>query len=426
MQRDKQMDFSGKRLLILGGAPQSSKIVKCAKELGIYTIVADINENAPAKRGADESLNMSLFDHEGLLAWCKAHPVDGVINICVDFAQKTQLFLCEHLGLPCFGSAEQVNTLTDKQTFKKTCMKYGMDVIPEYTEEDALSGKVSLPLFVKPAEGSGSRGAYTCQTMDELKEAIDAAKKDSRNGKVIIEKFLGGHDDFQVTYIFIDGKPYLQRTADRHHGAVADHMENVSALAISPSKYMDLYLRKYHENAQRMLMDLGLKTAPVFFQGFVDGDAIRFYDPAIRLTGANFENILKAATGLDTVKMFVEYAMSGKAGSIDLDHLSKAYLLDGKFAALAFPMSRGGRIEKVCGLDEIEKMPEVVSATYRRREGDSVKETGDVTQRFGEFDVVANSKDELKATLKAIQDKLVLLDADGQDMVISKPDLENI
>ena len=47
-------NFVGKRLLILGGAAQSTKIVTAANEMGIYTIVMDINENAPARKHADE------------------------------------------------------------------------------------------------------------------------------------------------------------------------------------------------------------------------------------------------------------------------------------------------------------------------------------------------------------------------------------
>ena len=51
MQTDNQ--YTGKQLLILGGAVQCVKVVEAAKEMGVYTIVADQAENSPAKKLAD-------------------------------------------------------------------------------------------------------------------------------------------------------------------------------------------------------------------------------------------------------------------------------------------------------------------------------------------------------------------------------------
>lgn len=419
-------DYTGKRLLILGAAPQSCKIVKCAKEMGIHTIVVDINKHATAKLMADEGLDMSLFDYDGILEWCRQNPVDGIINICVDYAQKTLQYLCERLDLPCFGNAEQVRLLTDKEAFKAMCRENGIDVIPEYTEEEVLSGKAPLPLFIKPAECSGSRGVSICRVPEEVGPAFELAKSETRNGRVIVERFMGDMHDFQVTYVIVDGDVYLERTTDRYHGLETDGMHNVSALAISPSKYTDLYMNCLDEKLRGMLKKIGLQTGAVFFQGFVDGDTIRLYDPAIRLPGANFENILKAATGIDVVRMFIEYALSGSIESFDAESMCNCYLLNGQYGAIAFPMSRAGKIEKILGVNEIEELPGMISATYRHSKGDTVKHTGDVTQRFGEYDVLAASKDELREKLRYIQDILQLLDADGNDMVISKPDLMNI
>ena len=426
LRGNKMENFEGKRLLILGGAPQSIKIVTAAKAMKIHTIVLDINEDAPAKKFADETVELSLFDYEGILAWCKANPVDGIINICIDYAQKTLQYLCERLNLPCFGNAEQVKALTDKSIFKSLCRENGLDVIPEYTEEEVLEGKVEFPLFVKPAECSGSRGAFICENAEDAVKAIAEAKSVSRNGEVIIEKYMSNCPDFMITYIFIEGEPYLQRTSDRYHGFLSDGMENVSALAISPSKYNDLFLPQINEKMKKMLKSIKMDTCAVFFQGFIDGDKIRFYDPGIRLPGANFENILKAATGIDIVGMFIEYALTGKITSVDRDALKKAYLLDNKKSAIVFPMLRPGKIENICGLEKVEGDSHVISSTYRYTQGRTVKQTGDVTQRFGEYNVLADSTDELKEVLAMIQKELVVLDENGQDMVISKPDINNI
>ena len=43
------MDLKGKKLLIIAGAGVHNKVVKAAKEMGIYTIVTDYLPDSPAK-----------------------------------------------------------------------------------------------------------------------------------------------------------------------------------------------------------------------------------------------------------------------------------------------------------------------------------------------------------------------------------------
>ena len=48
-------ELKGKKLLILAGAGTHNKVVKAAREMGIYTIVTDYLVDSPAKQIADEA-----------------------------------------------------------------------------------------------------------------------------------------------------------------------------------------------------------------------------------------------------------------------------------------------------------------------------------------------------------------------------------
>ena len=61
------MDFKGKKLLILAGAGVHSKVVRAAKEMGIYTIVTDYLEDSPAKQIADEAWLTDIMDTESIV-----------------------------------------------------------------------------------------------------------------------------------------------------------------------------------------------------------------------------------------------------------------------------------------------------------------------------------------------------------------------
>lgn len=58
------MNYKGKKLLVLAGAGPHTKVVEAAKEMGIYTIVADYlpaSVYSPAKLIADESIMNGCF-----------------------------------------------------------------------------------------------------------------------------------------------------------------------------------------------------------------------------------------------------------------------------------------------------------------------------------------------------------------------------
>ena len=125
--------LKGKKLLVLGGVYQHCKLVEAAHELGVYVIVDDYlpPEQAPAKQIAEKYYMHNITDYDDIVAMCKAEKVDGIIATSLDACQRPYQFLCEKLGLPCFGDSRQYEILTDKNIFKEYCKKTGVDTIPE-------------------------------------------------------------------------------------------------------------------------------------------------------------------------------------------------------------------------------------------------------------------------------------------------------
>lgn len=60
-----------------------------------------------------------------------------------------------------------------------------------------------------------------------------------------------------------------------------------------------------------MIKSLGIKFGPVFLQGFVDGNTIRYYDPAQRMPGGDYDVILEKTTGFSTVRSWITFALTG-------------------------------------------------------------------------------------------------------------------
>lgn len=419
-------DLRGKRLLVLGGAVQCCKVVEAAKRLGIYTIVTDINASHPMREIADEVLPFSVKNTDEISDWCNRNKVDGILNLCIDAAQKTQEELCEQFGFPTWGNSKQVHTLTNKEEFKHICREYGIDTIQRYDENDLKKNTIDYPVLVKPAESSGSRGLSICKNMTELQAAIRYAKATSNNGQAIIEKYMGDYPDFTMSYFVINGTPYLYCTHDRYLGKKEDGLDRQCVCQYGPSKYICLYLEKIDEKFRNMLSGLKLNTAPVFFQGFWDGNKLRVYDPGIRFPGTEYETAFFKATNIDLMEMAVRFALGENIDEYS-EKLKGSYDLNGFRTASLMIDCRPGKIYTYQGLDEIRRIPEVTRVSQKAFPGDIIPASGDVKQRVCEITILCkNDPYFIEKTIIQIQSLIKICDESGNDMIVSKFDTKHV
>jgi len=414
-------DLKGKKLLILAGADVHTKVVKAAKELGVYTIVTDYlsPEDAPAKLVADEYWMINITETDAIVEKCREEHVDGVLAFCIDPAQIPYQRVCEKLGVPCYGTKEQFDILTNKRLFKDFCSAHGVDVIPEYSMEDIDNGNVIYPVLVKPTDSRGSRGQTVCYNKDEMPKAIKIAQEESKDGGFLIERYMLGKQDMSFAYIVINGKPYLLKIGDRLLGKVEDNLERQQIATILPSTHANQYCEDVEPNVIKMIQSLGVKFGAVFLQGFWENGRVYMYDPGMRFPGSDFDVVMKNTTGFDNMKSFVYFALTGDINSRFGDP-NKAYLLGGNICLILSVSVKAGKIAVFDGLEKIALCPEVLSASYRHHVGDIIVASGDVQQRAAEFVVKLSDREAVKAFLNYVYETLQIKDEEGNDMIISR------
>ncbi|RGH48445.1 ATP-grasp domain-containing protein [Coprobacillus sp. AM37-9BH] len=418
--------YNDKKLLVLGGAFVHVKLIKSAQELGAYVIVTDNVpfENSPGKKIADEYWDLNIFDVDGIIEKSKLEGINGVISCWLDPCQRVYQKICEKLSLPCYGNEQQFFKMTDKQAFKEMCKENNVDVIIEYTEDDVKNHTIVFPVFVKPVDSRGSRGQKVCFTYDELEEGIVEAKKESSNGNVIIEKYIDSGHEFQVTYFYVDGEPYLVRTTDSYTGSESNHLEKVVACAVSPSKYTDIYLKTAHEKVINMFSKLGVKNGPIFMQGFYDEGIFRFFDPGLRFPGVDYELTYEQVFGISIPQLMVEFAFEGK---ISINELPRDGMnLRGNYSGILFPTLVAGKITNMDSVNDVRKHDSVISCWPRVDVGETIGWDYNVNQRFGEIDILAKDKYELCNEIQNVQNKLRILDENGNDMTFEVFDTKRI
>ena len=402
-----------KKVLILGANAETVSLIKKAKEMGLYTIVTDNNPNAFAKRFADQPENVNAMDVDGLVELAKREKVDGVLVGVAESILPAYCAVCERLGFPCYSTADKFEMMVRKDFFKEKCREYGVPTIREY---DADAADIKFPVIVKPVDSCSSKGIRVCQSADELQEDIEYALSFSRSKKYLIEEYMVG-DEVISYYVMQEGNPIFVGMCDRYTFKPKADLVQLPTSYIYPSRHIDSYMEHTDEAVKRMIQGLGLKNGTIFFQAFVDSDGIvRIYEPGYRLNGAQEHLIVSKVSGIDAKELYINLALTGKESDVDLEPLSNPK--PAQISCKLSPLVREGKIARIGGLDEIARIPGVVSINPNYEDGDEVIGEGTLRQIIGRFFIISDSKEELADAIDKIQNTLTVTDVDGNDMLI--------
>lgn len=357
------MEFNGKKLLVLGGIRLACDIVTRAKKMGAYVVVADYLVDSPAKKIADEGVLINAMDVDALVDYCIEAHVDGVTTGFVDILLKPCYEVCKRLGLPCYLTQEMIEISTNKIAFKDTCDKYGIPVPQTYLVgsriSDEVYAKINYPVFVKPLDASGSRGAGVCCNREELDRQFAEAVGFSATKNAVIEDYLTGRE-FLMNFIAQDGEFRMISMFDRYVTSDRSSAINYASLSMGPSKAVDFYLNEMNDRVVNMFRSLGFRDGIYFLQGYSDGDKITFYEMGCRL-GGSYYDLEKKCIDVDPIDMLIRYALSGRM----CDPLTSVPVAVGKYDKIAVCVNflldgKEGTVHKISGIDEIKQLPSFV------------------------------------------------------------------
>lgn len=418
-------NLRGKRLLILGGMRFSCEIVIKAKEMGIYTLVADYNkiEDSPGKQIADEAVDLSVIDVDAVVDYIKHNAIDGVFVGFNDMLLPYYAEICQRTGLPCYGTKAQFETLIAKDQYKTLCRQFGVPTIPEYDINDA---HIKYPVLVKPVDSSGSRGITICHNRQELDEAVEFGRKASKTGKVLIERYMDGRE-VTVFWTFQDGNYYLSALANRH----VKHNQGMVVIPLPvgytfPSVYLPKYRAEVVENCKRMFRHLGLKDGMMFMQCKVEDGTCYVYDLGYRLTGSLEYKILERVCGYNPLKMMICHALTGKMGEESIANRAVP-----EFKTPAFNVSclcAPGTITKIEGVDEVKAMPEVEDVVIAHTPGETITEQmkGLLAQITVRVLGSVNNKEQLLPVMQKIDDTIHIVGSGGEELLLPGIEYDDI
>lgn len=418
--------FSNKKLLILGGVKLACDIVKSAKQMGAYVVVADYREDSPAKQIADEGVLIDVTDVDAIVDYCiKAH-IDGITTGFVDILLQPCYEACQRLALPCYLTPKMIELSTNKVAFKEACDQFNVPVPQTYLVGSEITegvlNKINYPVFVKPLDSSGSRGAGVCYNRAELEERFKEAVSYSPSKNAIIEDYIIGLE-FLLDYIAVDGEYRLLSMFDRHMTKTRGSAVNYSNISISPSKYLDMYYSSVNDNVIRMFKDLGFTDGVLFMQGYCTDEKIVFFEMGCRL-GGSYYNHQRACLGHNALDMIVNCSLSGKMTDYINDIPLDVARYKGKYALDCNYLLKGSdeTIAEICGLDEIKALPCCVELQQFHDVGYHYVKDRTVDKPIANAEIVLDSKDEVIEKVNYINGVFDVYNQNGESLLIDKLD----
>ncbi len=416
-------ELEGKRLLVLGGFNLACVIVRHAQALGAYVVVADYDDHAMAKGIADKFALVSATDVDALVDLCKREKIDGVTTGFVDILLRPCYEVCQRLGLPYYVTPKMLTMSTNKIDFKETCNQYGVPVPQTYhigaRIPDNVYAKIHYPVFVKPLDASGSRGAGICHNREALDKQVEIAAGFSITNNAIVEDYITGRE-FLMNYIAQDGEFRMVSMFDRYASSDRGGAINYASLSLGPSKAVDYYFDEVEGKVINMFQSLGFKDGLYFLQGYSDGNKITFFEMGCRL-GGSYYDLERKCIGIDPVDMTIRYALTGKM----TNNINAIPLRVGKYSNIGVCVNYlliGGEetIARIEGIDIIKKMSSYVESEQRQFVGDHYKSDRTVDRPvFSVYLAVADRK-QLEEDVEYMNGVFKVFNGDGKSLLKEK------
>lgn len=398
-----------KALVLCGGIPQIA-LIKELKARGVYTILADMNENVVARPHADKFYKVSVLDIEGVKKVAIDEKVDFLITVCADQVLEVVAIIAEEFGLPWYIDAETAANVSKKSYMKKIFWDNGVPttkyVILDKYDAEALKD-LRYPIIVKPVDAYSSRGVRKVENVDELKAAIAVATDISRTKTAIVEEFFEG-DEISVDIYVENGKANVLCLTNIYKiGEDGKFIINRSRIPADVSSDIE---KQIHETAQRIATAFKLQNCPMLVQLISNGKKISVIEFCARTGGGIKFQMIKKISGFDIVKAVVDLTLGEKPHVAEIKKAEKIIVNE-------FVYCHPGALESVDGFEELRSEGVIYDYSVFKMPGSVFAEIRGSGDRVAFYGIEADTEAELKEKSRAANERIRAISTEGKDII---------
>ena len=201
---------------IIGASIEAVHTIQKAKEHGLKVVALDGNEKAEGLKLAHKSVVVDISKEEEVISCLKEEKVDFILTPPIGRYLSTIGAANDFLKLPGIGKKETI-LCTDKFLFHETLNKEALRNVhcyllgEEKKDREKLFQKLkeekltlSFPVLLKPRYGSGSRGIFFVNSLEELKQDMEKCLGE----EYLLEEYVDG-EEYGLDGAIIDNTFYL-------------------------------------------------------------------------------------------------------------------------------------------------------------------------------------------------------------------------
>lgn len=421
------MDLKGKTLLLMGGAAYAAGIKKYKDEQGFRMVALGRDADTPIAKISDAFYHIDTQNVDAVVEVVKKEGIDGIFVGSSEVNIDPAITVSERTGCHFYSTRAQWDIISDKAEFKKHARKFGVPVpkdyhvTAEFLREDL--DKIEYPVIVKPVDSSGARGMNACYNEEELKKYYLEALTWSKSKKIVVEELVTGGKEVFFHYTIQDGNYSLSMgfTKFKVNSAEREYV-SLPIFHMYPSSHIDTYIEKVDAAAKKMFQAIGLQNGIVMLQGFdIDGE-FKFFESGYRMGGEQMYIFTDHQNGVNSLEMMINYALTGKMADFKVSEKDNARF---KWPCCNYYIPlKAGVITQVMGLDEVERMKNVLNVTKMFNIGDEILDTNALERVCMRLHVYGETAEELAQALVDISATLKILDQDGNEMQIEHLEYE--
>jgi len=380
-----------KKIMIIPGGKFQIPLVKKAKQMGLFTVVTDANEDAPCREYADAFCIASALDYEKNLEIAKQYEVDAILTDQTDTAVKTVAYLNEKLNLRGIG-VEKAELFTNKLKMREFCLSHNFPH-PKfkrcYTVNDVelFAKEIKYPFIIKPLDNQSSKGVFLIHNQEDLLEKFELCKKySSVENAILAEEFIDGVE-FTVDSLKLPDDHFVLAISKKYQFKQNAMVTQRLLFSFEDDFYNYSKLREQHKNlVQAMDLSFGFTHAEYRNK---DSD---FYliEIAARGGGSELSSIIAPEmSGIDNYEHLINAAL----GNIALPQILKP---QAQFMLLEFFDIQCGKIKAIHGFEQIKSLPYIKTAVLNVDVNSMVGPVSNDTMRAGHYIMSADTINNLQ------------------------------
>lgn len=304
-----------KKVLILGVASVQMDAILELKKMGYETHACAMAKDGPGANVVDYFNEINILDIETIIKYIIENKISLVYSVGSDLAMPVVNKISEMLNMPHFVSEKTAYICNNKDLMRQTLgndfdgnVKF--QVIKSETDEIELD----FPFIVKPADSQGQRGVVLVNDCKEYLEGYRLARKYSRSGLVIIEKYVSG-PELSVNGYMVNGEIKYLIVSDRDTwpkftGLIHKHITP----SIHTNNDIENKIKCIVENACNKLQ---IENGPVYAQMKLEGDNAFIIEITPRLDGCHMWNLLSYYTGVNLLKLTFEHLLNDNVNELN-------------------------------------------------------------------------------------------------------------